>query len=235
MAQVDGVVDEACRLAAAGAEEGTLVWAREQTAAPALRGQPWPSPTGNLYSALVLRPDTDAERDPAVALLALCAVGAVLGELAPAMTDLKYRWPDQVILNGAAAGMVTLQPEGDAMILGTFVNITSHAPDRDPPVTSLTTEGFPYTRVEDVLTGFCRHFVLWASRWAEQGVEPAVRLIESRLDTSDRSLRDALGAPRGTVTAIDAQGAARVERNGKEALVTLGQYFGVEPPRAQKT
>lgn len=231
--QVDSVLDEARRLAAAGAEEGTLVWARTQTAHPNLLGQPWPSPPGNLYCALVLRPETDAERDPAVALLALCACGAVLSELAPAMSDLKYRWPDQVVLNGAAAGIVTLQPAGDVLILGVFVNITSHSADRYPPVTNLTAEGFPYTRVEDVLTGFCRHFVLWATRWGEHGAAPAVRLIESRLDTTDRSLRDTLGAPQGMVTAIDPQGAARVEHEGRKTRVTLAQYFGLHPDQGR--
>lgn len=234
--QIDSVVDEACRLAAAGAEEGTLVWAHSQTADMRLLGQAWPSPPGNLYCALVLRPETEAERDPAVALLALCACGAVLGELAPAMTDLKYRWPDQVLINGSTAAVVTLQSAAAdaALILGAFVNVAGHAADHDPPVTSLAAEGFPDTRIEEVLTGFCRHFALWAARWSDQGVEPAARLIDSRLDHTQRSLRDVRGAHYGTIKSIDMRGNACIEREGREQWITPGQYFGLDPAQASR-
>jgi len=54
--------EEARRLAEEGAEEGTLVWAREQTAGRGRRGREWRSPRGNLYLSLVLRPhSTPAE------------------------------------------------------------------------------------------------------------------------------------------------------------------------------
>ena len=52
--------DEAKRLARAGAPEGTLVWAREQTAGRGRRGRAWASPPGNLYCSLILRPDCAA-------------------------------------------------------------------------------------------------------------------------------------------------------------------------------
>jgi len=67
----------------------------------------------------------------------------------------------------------------------------------------------------------------------EHGAAPAVRLIESRLDTTDRSLRDTLGAPQGMVTAIDPQGAARVEHEGRKTRVTLAQYFGLHPDQGR--
>ena len=49
--------DEALRLAAEGAEDGTLVWARQQTGGRGRQGRSWSSPPGNLYFSLVLRPD----------------------------------------------------------------------------------------------------------------------------------------------------------------------------------
>ena len=47
---------EARRLAAEGAEDGTLVWAREQSDGRGRRGRRWESPRGNLFLSLVLRP-----------------------------------------------------------------------------------------------------------------------------------------------------------------------------------
>ena len=49
--------DEAKRLAEAGAEDGTLVWVREQDKGRGRQGRTWSSPPGNLYFSLVLRPD----------------------------------------------------------------------------------------------------------------------------------------------------------------------------------
>ncbi len=40
--------DEALRLASEGAEDGTLVWAREQTSGRGRQGRSWSSPPGNL-------------------------------------------------------------------------------------------------------------------------------------------------------------------------------------------
>jgi BirA family biotin operon repressor/biotin-[acetyl-CoA-carboxylase] ligase len=48
--------DEATRLADAGAPEGTVVWAREQSGGRGRRGRNWSSPVGNLYSSTILRP-----------------------------------------------------------------------------------------------------------------------------------------------------------------------------------
>ena len=50
--------DEAKALARAGAAEGTLLWAEEQTAGRGRRGRVWTSPPGNLYLSLVLRPES---------------------------------------------------------------------------------------------------------------------------------------------------------------------------------
>ena len=41
--------EEAKRLAREGAEDGTLVWAREQTKGRGRSGRSWASPPGNLY------------------------------------------------------------------------------------------------------------------------------------------------------------------------------------------
>jgi BirA family biotin operon repressor/biotin-[acetyl-CoA-carboxylase] ligase len=236
---VDSVMDEAWRLIAAGAGEGALVWARSQTAGRTQRGRPWPSPPGNLYLGLVLRPDTAAERDPALALLALCACGSALGEIAPPMTDLKYRWPDRVIVNGAACAGVVLEDAGpgqagDALVLGAFVNVHSHAPDQQAAASSLAAEGFQDMRVEDVLTGFCRHFARWAGLWSEQGIGPAVRQIEGRLDSTERSVTATAGAGtvRGEVVGLDQTGAARVNAGGAELRLTLTEYFGLAPANA---
>ena len=49
--------EEAKKLAQSGAEAGTVVWARQQTAGRGRHGRSWASPPGNLYLSVIQRPD----------------------------------------------------------------------------------------------------------------------------------------------------------------------------------
>src|SRR3546814_9054102 len=53
--EIDSTNAEAKRLAEAGAEDGTLVWARRQTAGYGRQGRAWSSEPGNLFISLVVR------------------------------------------------------------------------------------------------------------------------------------------------------------------------------------
>ena len=69
--------DEAKALARAGAAEGTLVWAGEQTAGRGRRGRVWLSPPGNLYLSLIMRPAVAPARAAQLGFVA--ALGARRG------------------------------------------------------------------------------------------------------------------------------------------------------------
>ena len=73
--------EQARDLARQGAEDGTLVWAREQTAGRGRQGREWSSPRGNLYLSLVLRPECPPRE--AVQLAFVAALGAAGPSAAP--------------------------------------------------------------------------------------------------------------------------------------------------------
>ncbi|MGQ0676178.1 MAG: biotin--[acetyl-CoA-carboxylase] ligase, partial [Rhodospirillales bacterium] len=85
--RVESTNDTARELALGGAEDGTLVWALEQTRGRGRQGRGWASPRGNLYCSLVLRPDCPLVRAPELSFLAALAVGGMLGGLVPPLTD----------------------------------------------------------------------------------------------------------------------------------------------------
>src|SRR6185436_12611332 len=116
--------DEAARLAAAGAAEGTVVWAREQTAGRGRRGRHWASPVGNLYTSAIVRPDCPAARAAELGFVAALAVA----DMVPAGRPVRLKWPNDVLVEGAkVAGILpesSIGADGQAehVILGIGVN-----------------------------------------------------------------------------------------------------------------
>ena len=88
--------DEAARLAEAGAAEGTVVWAREQTGGRGRRGRIWASPVGNLYTSTIVRPQCPAARAAELGFVSALAVA----DIVPAGRDVRVKWPNDVLVDG---------------------------------------------------------------------------------------------------------------------------------------
>ena len=121
---------EAARHAAAGAPEGLVVVAREQTAGRGRRQREWSSPRdAGLYLSVLLRPRLPAEEWPLLTLAAALAVSDALAEACALRTDIK--WPNDLLsggrkLCGILAEMVE-SARGRACVLGVGVNLKASA------------------------------------------------------------------------------------------------------------
>jgi BirA family transcriptional regulator, biotin operon repressor / biotin---[acetyl-CoA-carboxylase] ligase len=166
--------DEAKTLARAGAEEGTIVWAREQTAGRGRQGREWTSPRGNLYLSLILRPECPASEAAQLAFVACLGVGGMLGAFATPLTPMTYKWPNDVLLGGRKVAGVLLEAEGkgdglDFLVVGVGVNLASAPKDARHPATDLRSEAENPVSPEQALESFARHFLTWVSRWTNDG------------------------------------------------------------------
>ena len=118
--------DEGIRLADAGAPEGTVVWAREQSGGRGRRGRNWASSVGNLYSSTVLRPACAAQRAAELGFVAALAVG----DLVPADRTVRLKWPNDVLVDGGKVAGILLESaigQGglvDHVVAGIGVNVT---------------------------------------------------------------------------------------------------------------
>ncbi len=99
LARCGSTNDEARRLLAAGAPEGTLVLADAQDAGRGRRGRAWHSPPGrNVHLSLVLRPALPPEQTPLLTLaLAVAALDAVRAFGVPAA----IKWPNDLVIRDA--------------------------------------------------------------------------------------------------------------------------------------
>jgi BirA family transcriptional regulator, biotin operon repressor / biotin---[acetyl-CoA-carboxylase] ligase len=231
---VDSTNEEAKRRARAGAEDGTLVWARAQTHGRGRGGRSWASPPGNLYLSLVLQPDCAPADAAQLSFVAALGAGAALGEVVPPMVEVTYKWPNDILLNRRKAGGILLETESvtrdrlDWLVLGVGINVATHPSEAVHPATSLRNEGADDVTVEMLLEAFARHFLSWVNRWLDDGFEP-VRLAW-------REQARGIGAPvqvrlpnaelAGTFEDIDADGALLLRRADQSLQrVTAGDVF----------
>jgi BirA family biotin operon repressor/biotin-[acetyl-CoA-carboxylase] ligase len=170
--------DEAKALARAGAADGTLICANEQTAGRGRRGRIWRSPPGNLYLSLVLRPDCAPARAAQLGFVAALGLGDALRPFVGTALRLRYKWPNDLLANGEKIAGILLEAETssregvDFVVVGVGVNIASAPGDADYPATSLRAHGIAAVTPPVLLEGFVRHFAEWVRRWSEAGFAP---------------------------------------------------------------
>lgn len=131
-ATIGSTSSEARARAEAGAPEGTLVVAEEQTQGRGCAGKHWVSGTGlGIWVSLILRPQTPMTTLPCLTMAACAAVGQAVERCGAPVV---YKWPNDLFLSGGkAAGILTEcsgEPERmDYAILGIGLNVNQSAAD----------------------------------------------------------------------------------------------------------
>ncbi|MGI9302775.1 MAG: biotin--[acetyl-CoA-carboxylase] ligase [Gammaproteobacteria bacterium] len=230
---VDSTAQEARRLAAAGAEESTLVWAKEQTQARDWQGKPVESPRGNLYCALVVRPELTLETAAQLNYVAVVSMGSALASLVSPMMGLRYRCPNQILLNSAVVSEVALHAEANNeqlewMIIDVRTNVTSHSAADEFANTSLATEGCTDVTAEQVLEAFSRQFLSWVSRWSDEDFEPIRKAWMGRVEDSE--FDDTFAPPSlvpGNFDSIDERGNIVLKTDKRTKKVSLREFFSL--------
>ncbi len=138
LTEVDSTNTECKRQAMAGAPDGTVILADEQTAGKGRRGRSFLSPPGmGLYLSILWRPDCSPERLlPLTALTAVAACRAIerLGGVSPSV-----KWPNDLVMNGRkVCGILTeMSLEGESghveyVIAGIGINCRQRQEDFPP-------------------------------------------------------------------------------------------------------
>jgi BirA family biotin operon repressor/biotin-[acetyl-CoA-carboxylase] ligase len=168
---VESTNDEARALASDGAEEGTLVWAREQRAGRGRLGREWSSPRGNLYLSLVM--DSSLEAAAQTTFVAALALSDALAGLLANEHTVTLKWPNDVLLDGRKlAGMLAeWVPEAEKLVLGVGVNVTAAPADAEQPAIALRDAGVE-VGAGDLLARFAAEFAPWWRTWKRAGFAP---------------------------------------------------------------
>lgn len=174
---------EAMRMAAKGAEEGTLLVAETQTGGKGRLGRKWFSPPGvNLYLSLILRPRIDCAQATILTLLAGIAVAHAIRERSQLTVRLK--WPNDVLISEkkVAGILAELAADGQAikhMILGIGLNVNLEAsmfpPELSKTATSLKIESGQTVNRFEMLETLVNQLERWYTLFLDQGPTPILK------------------------------------------------------------
>ncbi len=233
MDAVDGTNQEAKRLAADGAPDGTLVWALEQTAGKGRRGRRWVSEKGNLYFSLLLRPDYSTVEATRLSFVTANSVADALASALPRGTRVACKWPNDILVEGRKAAGLLLESASstgetpDWVVIGIGVNLASHPADTDFPATSLAAEGAPEVTPEAMRDVICLRFLSWVATWRSLGFAPVRQAWLERAHGLGQPVTANLGGEtvEGIFHTLDADGALVLRQNGDERRISAGDVF----------
>ncbi|QLH74578.1 MAG: biotin--[acetyl-CoA-carboxylase] ligase [Methanomassiliicoccales archaeon] len=126
--EVSSTNEAAKLLAAEGAEEGTVIVARRQTAGKGRSGRHWSSPEGGIYMSVILRPKMSASEILHLTVMFGIPVVDTISEMTYLQATLK--WPNDVIVEGKKVGGILVESSskgGDMLhlVLGIGINLNS--------------------------------------------------------------------------------------------------------------
>jgi len=222
-------MDDARREAEAGATEGTMVLAEEQTKGRGRFDRAWVSPTGkNLYLTLIMRPPLNRLRSlSVVAPLAVALAVEDVTRLKP-----RIKWPNDVLIGGRKLSGILIESEisGSAVeyaLVGPGINVNFEV-EQSPEIASIATSikcelGHESSR-EELLAGFLNHFEALYEDAAKS--DAVLQKWRSRLDTLGREVRVTFGDQiyEGTAEDVDRDGnLILVQSDGTKRSVEAGE------------
>lgn len=225
---------EARALADAGADEGTLVWAKRQQQGVGRRGRQWSSPEGNLYCSLILRPECDPSSAARLSFLTALAIRRAVTKFVDPGTDVRLKWPNDVLIGGCKSAGILLEskmkPDGQMsyVIVGTGINIATYPEITDGlPAISLTKVGADVT-VKEVLSAYGYAFLDLYMSWKRDGFAPIrEEWLAHATGLGGRiTVRLSNETLEGVFSDLDNNGALILSMdNGQRKMITAGEVF----------
>jgi BirA family biotin operon repressor/biotin-[acetyl-CoA-carboxylase] ligase len=168
--------------ALAGAPEGVVLVAEEQSAGRGRMGRIWVSPPrAALTFSLLVRPAAvPPTRRGWLPLLAGVAVASAVTAVTGVATRLK--WPNDVLagagVGAAKLGGILAEAAGDAIVVGVGLNVSTEPGELPPPgpgalaATSLRIAGYAAQDREPLLTAILAAFERWYLLWRRADGDP---------------------------------------------------------------
>ncbi|WP_156839253.1 biotin--[acetyl-CoA-carboxylase] ligase [Novosphingobium aquimarinum] len=214
-------------------EEGDWLIADRQSAGRGRLGRDWFDGNGNFMGSTAIDLRSGDPQPATLALVAGVALHETAGVLAPHGSDLKLKWPNDLLLDGGKLAGILLERQGDRVVAGFGVNlavapevahcrtatlkISDQGPDRN-------------AFAEDLAAAFAQEL----TRWRNVGLAPLLRRWEALAHPVGTPLQTRLpgeGEISGRFAGLDEAGNLRLQTDagirtihaGEVSLVGSGQ------------
>lgn len=214
---------KAQELVLAGAEEGTVVIAEQQTAGKGTRGKQWFSPKGTgIWMSIILKPQIPAQYISQLTLLSSVALCRTISKVVN--IDIGVKWPNDLLVGDKKVSGILLESSSEDDRLryviagvGISVNIAKHEfpAELHERATSLLIEGGKEVEREPLLAAFLQQFEQLYELYIEEGFAPIKMLWEALSVTLQRpiAVRSAYGLIKGMAVGMDDTGALLVQED----------------------
>jgi BirA family biotin operon repressor/biotin-[acetyl-CoA-carboxylase] ligase len=214
------------KLAAEGAEPGTLLWSGDQD---------------DCECAVVLAPEQPREQSLPIVLVAMLGLADGLGSLVPPAVPVTFGWPDRLEVNGRVVGGVRcVSTSADApdaipdwLVIGFRIAVRGPESSRPMPDarrrSSLADAGCGEVTTTDLLEQFGRHFLSWINRWQEEGVRPVQQAWLRRATGLGKQVDVRVGGHvrTGIFEGLTETGAMRLVKEGVAQAIALDEAMRV--------
>ncbi|HEX2144716.1 MAG TPA: biotin--[acetyl-CoA-carboxylase] ligase [Glycomyces sp.] len=216
-----------------GAPEGRILIAEEQTLGRGRLDRQWVSPAGaGLTMSFLLRPTVPREQWGTLSLLTAVALEESLRAVCG--VNAKLKWPNDVLIDGKKICGILAQVEGNAVIVGTGLNVSlTEAELPVPEATSLLLAGASTLEREVIAASFLSHVAAVYATWNERG--PASVIERWRRNSATLGRHVAVSFPNGRkvsgrAVGMDGNGCLQVAReDGAVETVAAGDIIHLRP------
>lgn len=232
--QTASTMDVAETAARAGAPDGHVVVADQQSSGRGAHGRDWASPPGtDLYFSIVARPKLEPSTMSLVTLAAGLGVRDAIAALLPGR-PVVVKWPNDIwIERRKCAGILVeskmLGDRIDALVIGVGVNVNrlDWPPELEGIATSVLQErgGAPLDRAE-VLVALLDQVERQVKRIVEEGAASLVGALRPRLALIGQRVRWEDGT--GVFEGIDERGAARVRTDAGDRTLHAARFEPID-------
>jgi BirA family transcriptional regulator, biotin operon repressor / biotin---[acetyl-CoA-carboxylase] ligase len=161
------------------------------------QGREWSDGSGNFMGSTIVRPAPGDPPGASLSLLAGVAVYEAVLSHCPLPSELRLKWPNDLLLLGAKLAGILLQREGDIIVVGIGVNL-ANAPLELGRETMAMAQLGPAPDRDLFAAALAASFIDELARWRRSGLKPLLARWQ------------AAAHPRGTPIACHEPGGGRI-------------------------
>lgn len=201
----------------------------------------WDDHPARVELAILLEPEVPLTGAAQMLPVAMAAAGDCIGVLSPPQVGVMFRWPGEILVNGASVGRISLVSDRcradavpDWMVVHLTVRLQNESDEVEPGyvthMTSLSEEGGENLTNVQLIESYSRHFLTWLNLWQDDGFKAVHGGFLERLCGQDEPIQlDAAGDEPITVLGLDEDGNLLV-RQADGATAALPLLDAVEMP-----